>query len=110
MVLYLHEALEHKLTEGKPLTDEDIETAVIEGAVHRLRPKLMTVFAVLASLAPILCESGIGSDVMKPIAAPIVGGMITSTIHVLILVPVFFVMLKERALKRGTLTSKEPIV
>ena len=56
---------------------------------------------VLASLVPILWESGIGSDVMKPIAVPIVGGMITSTIHVLILVPVFFVMMKERALKRG---------
>jgi Cu(I)/Ag(I) efflux system membrane protein CusA/SilA len=58
---------------------------------------------VLASLVPILWESGIGSDVMKPIAAPIVGGMITSTIHVLILVPVFFVMMKERALRKGTL-------
>jgi Cu(I)/Ag(I) efflux system membrane protein CusA/SilA len=103
MVVYLHEALEHKLTGGKPLTNGDIETAAIEGAVQRLRPKLMTVCAVLASLIPILGESGIGSDVMKPIAAPIVGGMITSTIHVLILVPVFFVMMKERALKRGTL-------
>jgi Cu(I)/Ag(I) efflux system membrane protein CusA/SilA len=59
--------------------------------------------AVLASLVPILWESGIGSDVMKPIAAPVVGGMITSTIHVLILVPVFFVMMKERALRRGSL-------
>jgi len=57
---------------------------------------LMTECAVLASLIPILLESGIGSDVMKPIAAPIVGGMITPTIHVLILVPVFFVMMKER--------------
>jgi len=51
---------------------------------------------------PILWESGIGSDVMKPIAAPMVGGMITSTIHVLILVPVFFVMMKERALTGKT--------
>jgi Cu(I)/Ag(I) efflux system membrane protein CusA/SilA len=68
----------------------------------------MTVTAVLASLAPILWESGIGSDVMKPIAAPVVGGMITSTIHVLILVPVFFVMMKERALRGGGLrNSKE---
>ncbi len=66
----------------------------------------MTVVAVLASLAPILWESGIGSDVMKPIAAPIVGGMITSTIHVLILVPVFFVMMKERALKTGKLRAR----
>jgi len=55
----------------------------------------------------ILWESGVGSDIMKPIAAPIVGGMITSTIHGLILVPVFFVMMKERALKRGTLLRKD---
>jgi copper/silver efflux system protein len=104
MVVYLHEALEHKLQDGRPLTNADVEDAAIEGAVQRLRPKLMTVCAVLASLIPILWESGIGSDVMKPIAAPIVGGMVTSTIHVLILVPVFFVMMKERALKLGTLT------
>ena len=106
MVVYLHEALEHKLHGGKPLTNADMEEAAIEGAVQRLRPKLMTVCAVLASLVPILWESGIGSDVMKPIAAPMVGGMITSTIHVLILVPVFFVMMKERALKRGTLVPR----
>jgi Cu(I)/Ag(I) efflux system membrane protein CusA/SilA len=103
MVVYLHESLERRMLQGKIHTNADLEEAVIEGAVKRLRPKLMTVIAVLASLAPILWESGIGSDVMKPIAAPIVGGMITSTIHVLILVPVFFVMMKERALRKGTL-------
>jgi Cu(I)/Ag(I) efflux system membrane protein CusA/SilA len=105
MVVYLHEALDHRLARGVPLKHEDIEEAAIEGAVQRLRPKLMTVCAVLASLVPILWESGIGSDVMKPIAAPIVGGMITSTIHVLILVPVFFALMKERALRHGTLRS-----
>jgi Cu(I)/Ag(I) efflux system membrane protein CusA/SilA len=84
-------------------TRADVEAAAIEGAVQRLRPKLMTVTAVLASLLPILWESGIGSDVMKPIAAPIVGGMITSTINVLILVPVFFVMLKEREIRKAAL-------
>ena len=111
MVVYLHEALNRKLASGRPLRHEDIEEAVIEGAVHRLRPKLMTVCVVLASLAPILWESGIGADVMKPIAAPIVGGMITSTIHVLILVPVFFALMKERALRRGTLqpTGSQPV-
>ena len=98
MVVYLHEALDRRLATGEPLRHEDIEAAAIEGAVQRLRPKLMTVFAVLASLVPILWGTGIGSDVMKPIAAPIVGGMITSTIHVLILVPVFFALMKERAL------------
>lgn len=107
MVVYLHEALDHKLHSGATLTNADVEAAAIEGAVQRLRPKLMTVSAVLASLVPILWESGIGSDVMKPIAAPIVGGMITSTIHVLILVPVFFVMMKERAIKRGTLAPRD---
>ena len=105
MVVYLHEALAERLRSGVPLANADLEAAVIHGAVQRLRPKLMTVIAVLASLVPILWESGIGSDVMKPIAAPIVGGMITSTIHVLILVPVFFLAMKERALKRGLLVQ-----
>ena len=103
MVVYLHEALDRRLATGVPLKHEDIEAAAIEGAVQRPRPKLMTAFAVLTSLIPIFWETGIGSDVMKPIAAPIVGGMITSTIHVLILVPVFFALMKERALRRGTL-------
>jgi len=107
MVVYLHEALDRRIRSGVQLSNEEIENATIEGAVQRLRPKLMTVTAVLASLVPILWESGIGSDVMKPIAAPVVGGMITSTIHVLILVPVFFVMMKERALQKGTLRSSQ---
>jgi Cu(I)/Ag(I) efflux system membrane protein CusA/SilA len=107
MVVYLHEALNRRLASGEPLKHEDIEDAVIEGAVHRLRPKLMTVCVVLASLIPILWETGVGSDVMKPIAAPIVGGMITSTIHVLILIPVFFAVMKERALRAGALTIKK---
>ncbi|MGH9714770.1 MAG: efflux RND transporter permease subunit [Candidatus Acidiferrales bacterium] len=106
MVVYLHESLDKRLSSGVPLKNEDIEAATIEGAVMRLRPKLMTVTAVLASLIPILWGSGIGSDIMKPIAAPIVGGMITSTIHVLILVPVFFALMKERALRTGTLSLK----
>lgn len=101
MVVYPHEALDNRLVSGSPLTKEDLHAAAIEGAVQRLRPKLMTVTAVLASLIPIMWETGIASDVMKPIAAPIVGGMITSTIHVLILVPVFFVLMKERALLRA---------
>jgi Cu(I)/Ag(I) efflux system membrane protein CusA/SilA len=103
MVVYLHEALDRRLLRGTVLGETDIQEAAIEGAVHRLRPKLMTVSVVLASLVPIMWSTGVGADVMKPIAAPIVGGMITSTVHVLILVPVFFVLMKERALRRGTL-------
>jgi Cu(I)/Ag(I) efflux system membrane protein CusA/SilA len=105
MVVYLDEAFQRRLKQGSPLTEGDLEQAVIEGAVQRLRPKLMTVTTVILSLAPILWETGIGSDVMKPIAAPIVGGMITSTIHVLILVPVFFLLIKRRALRRGRLSG-----
>jgi len=107
MVVYLHEALDKRLDSGAPLAEKDIEEAVVEGAVLRLRPKMMTVIAVLASLIPILWSKGIGSDVMKPIAAPIVGGMITSSIHVLILVPLFFALMKERALRKGSLRSSK---
>ena len=98
IVIYLHEALNRHSAAGE-LTHEGVEAAVIEGALQRLRPKLMTVPVVMLSLAQILWESGIGSDVMKPIAAPIVGGMIISKIHVLILVPVFFATIKEWALR-----------
>ncbi|MGB8475967.1 MAG: efflux RND transporter permease subunit [Candidatus Acidiferrum sp.] len=103
MVIYLHEALDKRLGSDAPLEHKDIEQAAIDGAVRRLRPKLMTVFAVIASLAPILWETGIGSDVMKPIATPIVGGMVSSTIAVMILVPILFAQLKEHELRRGTL-------
>ena len=63
----------------------------------------MTVATTVLGLAPIMWSTGVGSDLMKPIAAPIVGGMITSTIHVLIVTPVIFYVLKARALRRGTL-------
>jgi len=99
MVVYLHEAYQERLAEAAPMTEAALVEAVIKGAVQRLRPKLMTVTAVVLSLAPILWETGIGSDVMKPIAAPIVGGMVTSTIHVLILVPVFFLLIKRRSMR-----------
>ena len=75
--------------------------------MQRLRPKLMTVTRGAGQPGADPVGAGIGSDVMKPIAAPIVGGMITSTIHVLILVPVFFVLLKERSWRRGTLGRKD---
>jgi Cu(I)/Ag(I) efflux system membrane protein CusA/SilA len=105
MVVYLHESYQERLAEAAPMTEAALVEAVIKGAVQRLRPKLMTVTAVVLSLAPILWETGIGSDVMKPIAAPIVGGMVTSTIHVLILVPVFFLLIKRRSLRGGKLPA-----
>jgi len=106
MVVYLHEALDKKLHQG-PVVEKDIYEATMEGSVLRLRPKLMTVSVVLAGLLPIMWSSGVGSDVMKPIATPIIGGMITSTIHVLIITPVIFALMKKRALKRGTLKPSE---
>ncbi len=102
MIIFLDEALDLHLAKG-PVDHDDIEAATIEGAVHRLRPKLMTVFVVILSLAPIFFETGIGNDVMKPIAVPIVGGMVTSSIAVLILLPVLFAMIKERAAAGGAL-------
>ena len=107
MMVYLRSALAERLASGQPLIAEDIGAAAIDGAVLRLRPVLMTVFAVIGSLGPILWESGIGSDVMKPIAAPIVGGMVTSTLAVMILVPILFVLLKEREL-RGAMPARGP--
>jgi Cu(I)/Ag(I) efflux system membrane protein CusA/SilA len=105
MVVYLHEALDKRLRRGGDITPQDIWDATVDGSILRLRPKLMTVTVVMASLVPIMWSTGVGSDVMKPIAAPIIGGMITSTIHVLIITPVIFYIMKLRALRRGTLTA-----
>jgi Cu(I)/Ag(I) efflux system membrane protein CusA/SilA len=107
MVIYLHEALDRRLQQGGRFTEKDIYEATMEGAVVRLRPKLMTVSVVLAGLLPIMWSTGVGSDVMKPIAAPIIGGMVTSTIQVLILIPVIFAQVKIRALRRGMLKPPE---
>jgi Cu(I)/Ag(I) efflux system membrane protein CusA/SilA len=103
MVVYLHEALDRRLRAGGKLSEQDVLRATIDGSVLRLRPKLMTVTVVMASLVPIMWSTGVGSDVMKPIAAPIIGGMITSTIHVLIITPVIFYIMKVRALRKGML-------
>jgi copper/silver efflux system protein len=100
MVVYLHEALDRRLAAGGVLTAADVLQATIDGSVLRLRPKLMTVSVVMASLVPILWSAGVGADVMKPIAAPIIGGMITSTIHVLINIPIIFYMLKVKGLRQ----------
>jgi copper/silver efflux system protein len=107
MVVYLHEALDRRLAKGGEITERDVWDATIAGSVLRLRPKLMTVTVVMASLIPIMWSQGVGSDVMKPIAAPIVGGMVTSTIHVLIITPVIFYIMKRRALRRGTLRASD---
>jgi Cu(I)/Ag(I) efflux system membrane protein CusA/SilA len=72
----------------------------MEGAVERVRPKMMTVFCIIAGLLPLLWSTGVGSSVMRRIAAPMIGGMVSSTVLTLILIPVAFALLKERELRR----------
>ena len=104
MVTYLREAVDQLLERGGDVTEADLRDATMRGSVLRLRPKLMTVGVTMAGLLPIMWSTGVGADVMKPIAAPIIGGMVTSTIHVLVITPVIFYLMKRRALRRGTLT------
>jgi len=108
MVIYLHEALDRKLRDyhkGKrgPITKEDIYDATVEGSVLRLRPKLMTVATAMVGLIPVMWSTGTGADVMKPLTAPMIGGLLTSAVHVLVVTPILFAMMKEHALKKGTL-------
>ncbi len=104
MVVYLHEALDRRVRQGGEITEDDIREATMTGSVLRLRPKLMTVSVTIAALVPIMWSTGVGADVMKPIATPIIGGMVTSTIHVLVITPVIFFIMKRRALMKGKLT------
>lgn len=83
---------------------KDIEDATIEGSTLRLRPKLMTVAVSMIGLVPVMWSSGTGADVMKPLTAPMIGGLLTSAIHVLIVTPVLFAYMKEHALRKGTLS------
>jgi Cu(I)/Ag(I) efflux system membrane protein CusA/SilA len=85
------------------LTKEKIREAAMEGAVLRLRPKLMTVSTVVLGLLPIMWSTATGSEVMKPIATPVLGGMVSSLLHVLIVTPVIWTMLKEHELAHGRL-------
>jgi len=100
MVIYLEEAVERKRRElGGTLTRADLRSAVVEGALLRLRPKVMTVSTVIAGLLPIMWSSRVGSEVMKPLATPVLGGMASSLVHVLIVTPVIFFSLRERELR-----------
>jgi Cu(I)/Ag(I) efflux system membrane protein CusA/SilA len=102
MVLYLHEALDRRLERGA-VTAKDVFDATVEGALLRVRPKIMTVATTVIGLLPLLWATGTGSDVMKPIAVPLIGGMVTSTIHVLLVTPIIFLLMKQRDLKKGRL-------
>jgi Cu(I)/Ag(I) efflux system membrane protein CusA/SilA len=113
MVIYLEEAVERRrqLREaaGESLTRTDLVEAVMEGSLLRLRPKLMTVFTVIAGLLPIMWTSRAGAEVMKPLATPVLGGMVSSLLHVLIVTPVIFLWLRERQLRRAERRREEKI-
>jgi Cu(I)/Ag(I) efflux system membrane protein CusA/SilA len=99
MVIYLEEAVANKFAAlGRALTRRELREAVREGALLRLRPKVMTVSTVVAGLLPIMWSSRVGAEVMKPLAAPVLGGMVSSLLHVLIVTPVIFYWLRERRL------------
>jgi Cu(I)/Ag(I) efflux system membrane protein CusA/SilA len=104
MTIYLNEAMQNMVARhgNSPasLTPAIIREFVVEGAAKRLRPKLMTVSVGLFGLIPILWATGVGSDIMRPITIPLIGGTITSTIYVLLITPVIFEIVKERELKR----------
>jgi len=103
MVVYLEEALERKRRErGADFSYTDLIAAVKEGARLRLRPKVMTVATIVASLLPIMWSTRTGAEVMKPLATPVIGGMLSSLLHILIVTPVIFVWLRARELKRAT--------
>jgi copper/silver efflux system protein len=116
MVVYLEEAVARKRTElGGRLTLAGLREAVTEGALLRLRPKVMTVSTVVAGLLPIMWSTRTGAEVMKPLATPVLGGMVSSLLHVLIVTPVIFLWLREREVRReeqatvrGTPTAAPP--
>ena len=100
MLIYLDLAYKDRRLRGQMTSLKDLYEAVIVGAVERVRPKMMTVMAIMAGLLPILWGHGTGSQVMKRIAAPMVGGMISSTILTLVVIPVIYYLWKSQALKR----------
>jgi copper/silver efflux system protein len=104
MVIYLNDAMQQlvakKGNSRETITSKDLRESVIAGAAKRLRPKLMTVSVSLFALIPILWSSGVGSDVMKPIVLPMVGGVLTSATHILLVTPLIFLMTKEYELRK----------
>lgn len=112
MLVYMNNTLMRKYNkfknEGMPFTNQEIENAVYDGAALRLRPKLMTVLVDIVGLLPVLLATGTGIDVMKPIVIPFVFGLITSTLFVLVVLPVLYAMICERELKKhGKLIAHE---
>jgi Cu(I)/Ag(I) efflux system membrane protein CusA/SilA len=105
MLIYLDEAFHRRRANGQMTSPEDVAAAVNEGAVDRLRPKIMTVAAITLGLAPILWSHGTGADVMKRIAAPMVGGMVTSTVLTLVVIPAIYLIWRRWELGRHSASA-----
>lgn len=99
MMLYLNNAWEARLSNGKPASMADLREAIVAGALLRLRPKLMTVITIIAGLLPIMLGTGAGSEVMRRIAAPMVGGMVTAVLLTLLVVPALYLLVHRRPLR-----------
>lgn len=95
MLVYLNQAIDRRVI----ATEEDVENAVVEGALLRIRPVVMTVAATIGGLLPIMLSGGTGSEVMRRIAAPMVGGMISATVLALAVIPALFLLWKKRAVR-----------
>jgi copper/silver efflux system protein len=102
MLVYLDEAYEQRVRDGRMATVYDLREAIMEGAVQRVRPKMMTVAAIMGGLLPIMWTTGTGADVMKRIAAPMIGGMVSSTVLTLIVIPVLYFIWKGRTVRSGS--------
>ena len=98
MLVYLDEAYERRVREGRMTTAQDLRDAIMEGAVQRVRPKMMTVAAIMGGLLPIMWTTGTGADVMKRIAAPMIGGMVSSTLLTLVVIPVLYALWRSRSI------------
>jgi Cu(I)/Ag(I) efflux system membrane protein CusA/SilA len=98
MLIYLDQALAGRLAvaerESRALTRNDLYSAIMEGAVERVRPKMMTVVAIMAGLLPIMWSTGTGSEVMQRIAVPMIGGMVSSTVLTLVVIPAIYALVK----------------
>ncbi len=112
MLIYLDHALAavtaERAAQGRALTRADLNAAVMHGAVERVRPKVMTVVAIMAGLVPILWSTGTGSEVMRRIAAPMVGGMVSSTVLTLLVIPALYTLVKGWRLPRAGAAAAEP--
>jgi Cu(I)/Ag(I) efflux system membrane protein CusA/SilA len=109
MLIYLEQAMAglkaERMAQGLPFTRDDLRAAIMEGAVERVRPKMMTVIAIMAGLLPIMWSTGTGSEVMQRIAVPMIGGMISSTLLTLVVIPAIYGLVKGWGLQREAVRS-----